>query len=203
MKRIFVFTFSLLFSLLAWCDDTTTLTISPFTINAGETLEVMAVMESPYDDFCQAQFDIVLPDGITIPTRNGRYYVLGAPDGVIAYDGESYSHQITAAQQEDGSIRVVCVSSTNSRFVSSSGTLVRIRLQADESIYSGKYELQLKNIEFTHDNITKEQAADSSTTVTVVGTPLRGDVNEDGKVDISDVTELVNIILGNNAGMDN
>lgn len=203
MKRIFVFTFSLLFSLLAWCDDTTTLTISPFTINAGETLEVMAVMESPYDDFCQAQFDIVLPDGITIPTRNGRYYVLGAPDGVIAYDGESYSHQITTAQQEDGSIRVVCVSSTNSRFVSSSGTLVRIRLQADESIYSGKYELQLKNIEFTHDNITKEQAADSSTTVTVVGTPLRGDVNEDGKVDIADVTEVVNIILGNNAEMDN
>ena len=196
MKRLFALAFSLIFSLMAWCDDSTTLTVSPFTINAGETIEVLAVMESPYDDFCQAQFDIVLPDGITIPTRNGRYYVLGAPDGVIAYDGESYSHQITAALQDDGSIRVVCVSSSNTRFVSSSGTLVRIRLQADENIYTGKYELQLKNIELTHDNITKEKVADSSITVTVVGTPLRGDVNEDGKVDITDVTALVNIILG-------
>lgn len=196
MKRLFAFAFSLIFSLMAWCDDSTTLTVSPFTINAGETIEVNAVMVSPYDDLCQAQFDIVLPDGITIPTRNGRYYVLGDPGGVIAYDGESYSHQITAAQQEDGSIRVVCVSSSNTRFVSSSGTLVRIRLQANENIYTGKYPLQLMNIEFTHDNITKEKAADSSTTVTVVGTPLRGDVNEDGKVDIADVTEVVNIILG-------
>lgn len=196
MKRLFALAFSLIFSLMAWCDDSTTLTVSPFTINAGETIEVLAVMESPYDDFCQAQFDIVLPDGITIPTRNGRYYVLGAPDGVIAYDGESYSHQITAALQDDGSIRVVCLSSSNTRFVSSSGTLVRIRLQADENIYTGKYELQLKNIELTHDNITKEKVADSSITVTVVGTPLRGDVNEDGKVDITDVTALVNIILG-------
>lgn len=196
MKKVLVSAFSLLFSLMAWCDSTTTLTISPFTINAGETIEVLAVMDTPYDDFCQAQFDIVLPEGITIPTRNGRYYVLGAPDGVISYDGESYSHQITAALQEDGSSRVVCVSSSNVRFVSSSGTLVRIRLQADANIDSGNYQLQLKNIEFTRDNITKEVADDSTTTISVVKPVLKGDINEDGKVDVSDVTELVNIILG-------
>ena len=196
MKRIIVFTFSLMSTLMAWCDDATTLTVSPFTINAGETLEVMAVVNSPHDDFCQAQFDIVLPEGITIPTRSGRYYVLGAPDGVIAYDGSSYSHQISAAQQEDGSIRVVIVSSTNTRFVSSSGTLVRIRLQADANIAAGEFPMQLQNIEFTRDNITKVNADDATTQVTVLRPSLKGDINEDGQVTIADVTALVNIILG-------
>lgn len=197
MKRLFVFTFSLMFSMMAWCNDnTTSLTISPFTINAGETIEVRAMMTSPYDDLCQAQFDLVLPDGISIPTRNGRYYVLGVPDGVIEYDGTSYSHQITAALQEDGSIRVICVSSSNTRFISNSGALVRIRLHADENIYSGEYPLLIKNIEFTHDNITKDVAEDSSTTISVFGVSLPGDVNKDDQISIADVTALVNIILG-------
>ena len=197
MKRIFVFAVSALFSLMAWCDETaSSLTISPFTINAGETIEVIAMMDSPYDDLCQAQFDIVLPEGITIPTKNGRYYVLGVPDGVIEYDGSSYSHEIRAAQQEDGAVKVVCISGSNARFISKSGGLVRIRLQADKNLSNGEYVMQLKNIEFTRDNITKETASDSTTTITVDRVPLKGDINEDGQVTIADVTELVNLILG-------
>lgn len=153
---------------MAWCDDTTTLSITPFTISAGETIEVMAEMQSTFDDLCQAQFDIVLPEGITVPTRNGKYYVLGSPTGVLEYvEGRGYSHQIGAAQQSDGSIRVVIVSSSNQRFISNSGVLVRIRLNASEQIASGDYVLQLKNIEFTHDNATKEDVEDTSISFTV------------------------------------
>lgn len=203
MKRIIFIILLLQISLIARSDDSTvSLNISPFTISAGETVEVTAVLESPYEDLCQAQFDLILPEGITIPTRNGRYYVLGAPDGVIEYDGTSYSHQITAAEQADGSIRVVCVSNTNTRFTSGSGVLLRIRLQASENIITGEYSLKLKNIEFTHDDITKEAVNDSETLVTVIGETLQGDVNEDGAVNVSDVTMLVSMILGNSSQSD-
>ena len=178
MKRIYFLLMSMLLPLTAWCQDgQTTLTVEPFTITAGETIEVLAEMQSSDEDLCQAQFDLVLPTGLSVPTRNGKYYILGAPTGVIEYDEElGYSHEIGSALQADNSIRVVVVNSANKRFVSNSGTLVRIRLKADENISPGTYTLTLRNVEFTHDNATKEAVESSSTTVTVPGevTPVEG-----------------------------
>ena len=47
-------------------------------------------------------------------------------------------------------------------------------------------------------NVDKQEydPAESTFGVSINKTVLRGDLNEDGKVDIADVTELVNIIIG-------
>ena len=48
-------------------------------------------------------------------------------------------------------------------------------------------------------NVDKQEydPAESTFGVSINKTTLHGDLNEDGKVDVADVTELVNIILGN------
>ena len=132
------------------------------------------------------QCDIYLPDGVSFQSTWGDYN--------ISLTERSNGHTVLAAQQWDGSVRVIVYSMTNTAFTGTDGELfnIPVRVTGEE----GTYEVMIKNIHVTGIQSIDFTLPDISTRLIINGYEL-GDSNGDGKVTISDVTNTINHILGN------
>jgi hypothetical protein len=129
------------------------------------------------------QFDMVLPNGLTISD--------------ITNSSRISSHSVSFNAQGDGSIRVVVVSTSNRQFSGNDGELLTLNLSLSEEMYSGDYYVTLKNIQLTtpdYETITPE---DQSFLIHVSDV-LMGDVNSDGSINVTDVVLIIDEILGKN-----
>ncbi len=123
-------------------EETTTasLEVIPFAIAPGEEKEVEVVLNNPDDAFTGLQFDLALPEGISLVSDEDGYFVsLGSRT-------TSRKHTIEAQQRADGTIRVMAYSNRNSNFSGTEGDVVVLTLKADDNLAGGVYDLQLKDI---------------------------------------------------------
>jgi len=159
-------------------------------INTYPGSELVIPVEMKNDEeITAAQFDIYLPDGITIATDEDEEYMITFSD-----ERKTSSHSITAKKQEDGAIRVIAYSSSNKPFRGNEGVLFNITTKVSDAMAVGEYKLTMKNIRLADTNTNEYITNEKSSKINV--TLLRGDVNKDLTVSISDVVALVNYILG-------
>ena len=136
------------------------LSIEPFSISAGETKEIAVELSSDDADLGQCQFDLLLPEGLSVAQQSGRNAIFA---GNITKD----SHQVASAQREDGTVRVLCLSGSNEAFGNNRGCIARIRVTADRDIAAGEQTIGLENVEFAKTDASKVYGAGVSATVTV------------------------------------
>lgn len=129
--------------------EKTSIYMEPFTIQPGEAKEVSVDLSSIYNDLSQCQFDIILPEGLSIESINGRIATL--PGELTSATGEG-GHSVVSVQREDGSVRVLCLSNSNEAFSSNSGSIVKIKLTAADDMEHGEYSIALSNVEFARTN---------------------------------------------------
>ena len=123
------------------------------------------------------QMDIKADEGATV-------------EGVTLGDRAAADHSVSAKKLADGTLRVLVYSRTTQPFAGNNGTLLNIQV----SVQSGKEHLvSLTNIEMTGTDGTEYTLFDVSNTFTSF---FMGDANCDGRVTISDVTAIINHILG-------
>ena len=85
----------------------------------------------------------------------------------------------------------------NNAFSGSDGTVMTIRLNTDESIGNGSYQVKVTNTELTSVDdygIFTIDSKDTSSTLTIQD-PLPGDVNGDMKISVTDVSSIIGYIL--------
>ena len=113
-----------------------------FEIVAGETKKVAVWFDSDnISDFCAFQFDIYLPDGLTIAKSDGKYDFTFNPS-------RHNNHILTSNDRADGAIRVISYAMPTASFKESSGAFIYLTVTAT-SDYSGTKTIELKNIDFT------------------------------------------------------
>lgn len=139
------------------------------------------------------QFDLVLPDGVTIATdEDGELLVQLSTERTTKRKMNFFD----SALQDDGSLRVLCNSTGGYTFDGNSGEVCTIIVDVAQGISSGDHALVLQNVIYTDVNAKKYEVGDdvvSKMTVTHVDV---GDVNGDGEVDVADAAMIANIILG-------
>ncbi len=116
----------------------TSLSIEDFTIQAGETKEMVIDLANPDDEITLVQFDLRLPDGLSIKMVDGDY------DFDIAGRTTWRKHSLDANAQTDGSIRFLLSSSSNTVLSGTEGAIIKLTLVADNSFTKG--DIQLENI---------------------------------------------------------
>ena len=141
------------------------------------------------EEITAAQFDLYLPDGITIATNEDEEYMI-----TLADDRKTSSHTVSAKKQEDGAIRIIAYSTSNKPFKGNDGVLLNITTKVSDAMAVGEYKLTMKNIRLADTNENEFVTNEKSSKISV--TLLLGDVNNDLTVSISDVVALVNYILG-------
>ncbi|MBQ6750255.1 MAG: hypothetical protein IJR02_05730 [Bacteroidaceae bacterium] len=145
------------------------------------------------------QFDLVLPAGVTVATDADGFYLAELSTDRTTVKKTDY---FNSAKQADGSIRVMCSSTKSIPFSGNTGKVATIQLVLDGNMAAGNYPIVLKDevLSFSDASGCKIARVESNLTITPkdgwICTHVRGDANGDGRVDISDVTTVVNIILG-------
>ena len=168
-------------------EETTTasLEVIPFAIAPGEEKDVEVVLNNPDNAFTGLQFDLALPEGISLVSDEDGYFVsLGSRT-------TSRKHTIEAQQRADGTIRVMAYSNRNSNFSGTEGDVVVLTLKADDNLAAGVYNLQLKGIVLSQANageINQVEPADYE------GSILSGTLAENPVIKGDITAEAANII---------
>lgn len=134
--------------------------IDPFSINVGETVEVLVNLNNSGEEIVSAEFDLYLPDGIEIATnQRGKYE--------IAIGSRLDDHQILTKSKEDGAINIAVYSMSNAIFWGTEGDILSIKLKAADDATEGTYKLFVKNQVLTNTNIEGLNPSDSETSIQV------------------------------------
>ena len=158
---------------------------------AGYEQRTLEVCLTNADEVTLCQFDLHLPKDVSVATKAS-----GSLD--ITMTSRGRKHSVTGQQQDDGSYRILTTSMTDNSFIDHEGVLMTIRLNLPKDIAVGEHEVLLDNIELSlpieGNNLLVVRPADQRSKIVVLAhTP--GDVNEDGKVSVTDAGYAVKYIL--------
>lgn len=138
------------------------------------------------------QFDLELPEGVSFALDdNGRVIA------TMSDRGSTFS--ISKNKRSDRVCRFVVMDASNNVLTGEDGVVMNVTVDVADNIEVGVYGVVFKNGELT----TKEDNAISSILLRDVTAPmnvvaaLMGDVNNDGRVSVTDVVAIVGYILGN------
>lgn len=184
MKRLISLTVGIVVAL--WCAATDRFYIEDFTISPGETLTIGILLDNEME-YTAFQSDIYLPEGLSVE-KDGDYFVFDLSDR------KARSHVLSTAVQKDGATRLLCYSSSVSPFKGSSGALVYMNVIASDD-FVGPKTILIKNTRFGTTTGQEINFPDETCNVTSLTSSLRGDVNGDGVVNISDINLIINMIL--------
>ena len=156
MKKTMMMIAVCMLSMVGVAQTTESLTIADFDIVAGEqkSVSVELTSDKAYTAF---QLDIFLPEGLSIATvtLNGKEYLdadLGS-DMVNSRTGHTLSVEKVVATEEaekTGNLyRFLAFSSSNSNFLTTSGTILNLTVQADEDLPVGTLAGAIKRIRFS------------------------------------------------------
>lgn len=204
MKRILLFTL-LIFSLGTFCakagGDTditsiaNTLYIESLTTDAGAEVTLSLKMKNSLA-FVGFQCDVLLPNGMTFQADEDGFSFAELSTARTTSRKTDYFNS-SFPNQDLQKIRILCSSSKKYEFSGNDGEVAIIPMVVSGSMAGGTYPITISNIVLTDAMGKTVEAADVQFSITVNGAedPAKYDLNGDGKVDITDVTKLVNYIL--------
>lgn len=185
MKRFVLL--NLMVVAVAWCAAAQNrFYIEDFEIAAGETRSVSFLLDNE-TEYTAFQCDVSLPQGFT-----ATHFALTSR--------KSSNHTLSAIEQPDGCIRLLSYSILLKTYSGHSGPLVTMDLTVPDD-FAGTAVIALRNMIFTTEGGVETQLADESCTVTAVSDKRPGDVNNDCHVTITDVTALIDFLLGDDTGI--
>ena len=170
--------------------DDDKIVVAEVTVTKGQQAVVGIDLENKTTDLTAYQFDLTLPDGISLSLNDkGKFLVTKTS----RYEDDSQTLNIS--KQEGNTYRFVCFSMSNEIITGTSGAILNVSLTIGESVNVGSYEATINNIVVTKTDGTQLKLKDSKFNI-IVTNVVKGDANGDGEVNVSDIVEIVNYIMG-------
>lgn len=166
-----------------------TLMLGDLTTAAGKEVVLPIKMKNTCD-ISAYQFDLYLPEGFTVAVDED-----GMEKIEVGSRTTSRRHVIDCAKQKDGSLRVIAYSMKNYNFENGDGDVAKITINVPSGIADGMYNVVLKNIVLSTAKSEKFEVAKILGQIEVNSTKP-GDLNNDGVLNVADVTGLVALVLG-------
>lgn len=159
-----------------------TITVKPLTLRAGET-GVLNINMNNEEDICSFQFNIKLPDGISIIKEYNEddEYV----ESINLTNRKKSSHELSFKQTENGGYFLIAYSLSNSTFRNNSGAIVSIKVKADAGMQDGNYGVVLSNVLMVTPDERKIEQEDYSGTLTITSEDGIDEVATDGDIHIA------------------
>jgi len=139
------------------------LSVETVNMGAGETKEVAIVLENPEKTYAAFQFEVVLPEGISV-AKDGD----GKP--MVSLDDERIDdHTLTVKDVGSNTYRLLSFSMSNAAFAGTGGALVRMTLKADKNASVGARTVTITGQTFTEASAKQVEWSDVSFTVNILG----------------------------------
>lgn len=167
------------------------LSVSNFKGNRNSQV-VMPIALTNKQQITGLQFDLYLPEGVTVATNSKGKMLITTTDRM---DG-SYS---ISSNVIDNSVRIVGYSADGDAFSGDSGDILNITLNIGNAITDGDYVIRIKDIVLSDVNSKEYHPNDAGAILTIKSYTL-GDVDNSGAININDVVCIINYILNKTNG---
>lgn len=177
-----------------------TIYISDVSVKAGNQIVLKVNMKNNVQ-ISGFQFDLLLPEGVTIDSSIDTFGDLSINASISGTRVNPNKFTFSASLPDGDNNRhltVLCYA-TNANVMVGDGEVATITLNVANNVSAGDYDLILRNVVVSNITDTYDNSKDIISKLSITGgssSILKGDINEDGKVDIEDVTALINIVLG-------
>lgn len=135
--------------------------VSNVEMKAGETKQITIDLNNPNKTYVAFQFDLVLPEGITIAKNNKNKYI------AVIDEDRIDDHTLNVSDVGNNTYRFLAFSLSNAELYGTSGPLVDLTLKADEGITSGTKTATVKSQVFTEVSGTQVKWSDVSFSITI------------------------------------
>ena len=166
------------------------LTVETVKMSVGETKQVAIVLNNPTRKYAAFQFDLVLPEGISVAKNDKGKFIASLNEDRID------DHTLNVSETGTNTYRFLSFSMTNTELYGTNGALVYVTLQASDGISEGNKTATIQSQVFTEVSGEQYKWADKTFQITIGAVGSKGDVNGDGAVDIADAVCIVNHIVG-------
>lgn len=166
--------------------------LDPIEETKGSEVDVPILMKNTAD-IRGFQFDLYLPNGVTLAKTSKGKYISSLSSGRLTEDDE---HTLTVSEQQDGAIRFLCGSQYNETFTGNEGEIATMKLLISEDIEEGKYPIVLKKVKLSETDISNYYYTETVQTSLTVVSYVSGDISGDGEIDVSDYIGVANFIMG-------
>lgn len=153
------------------------LKVSDFVIAAGEEKQIAIELLNPDRNYVAFQFDMTLPEGVTIAVNNKGKLVVSLNEDRLD------DHSMSVENIGSNTYRFVSFSLTNAEYYGTSGALIDLTVKAADDIASGTKTATINNLTFTDKNAKQYSLQNVSYNITV-----SGDV---GPTDVSTLTDAI------------
>ena len=140
------------------------LSVADVTLAAGESKKIAIELNNPNADYSAFQFDLVLPEGISIDKNKKDKLIVSLNADRID------DHTLNSSVVGSNTYRFICFSMSNSEFEDSEGDLLYVTLKADDGVSNGALTATIKSQVFTQGDGTQVKWSDMSFTITTSGT---------------------------------
>ena len=135
------------------------LSVADVTLAAGESKKIAIELNNPNADYSAFQFDLVLPEGISIDKNKKDKLIVSLNADRID------DHTLNSSVVGSNTYRFICFSMSNSEFEDSEGDLLYITLKADDGVSNGALTATIKSQVFTQGDGTQVKWSDLSFTI--------------------------------------
>ena len=142
------------------------------------------------DEIAGVQFKLTLPAGVSVALNNKNKLMFSKTE-------RDADHTLSGSKAEDGSYTVLLYSADTEAITGNEGSIIDVTLDIDKEMKDGTYEIKISDIVLSTTKAVKINA-DDVTAQLEVKSYLLGDPNNDGSIDVVDITMIANHILGNN-----
>ena len=169
--------------------DDDNIVVEEVTAIKGQQTSMNIDLENKTTNLTAFQFDLTLPDGISLSLNDKGKYVVTKTD---RFEDDDQTLNIS---KTGNTYRIISFSMSNEIITGTSGAILNASLTVGESVNVGRYEATINNIVLTKTDGKQLKLKDAKFNI-VVTNVIMGDVNGDGEVNVSDIVEIVNYIMG-------
>ncbi len=160
----------------------------------GETC-VLPVKMNNTAEISAVQFDLCLPEGITIAQDEDEFDLVELGERSTA----KKHNTIETSVQADGAIRVMCASSKNLTFDGNEGTILYITLNVADNLTDGEYVIKMKDVILSTASSTGYEQPLFASKIKVSSYEM-GDLNKDHNINVIDYTAMCSMIMETDGG---
>lgn len=136
------------------------------------------------------QFKMTLPAGVSVALNSKNKLMFSKTE-------RDADHTLSGSKAEDGSYTILLYSADSEAITGNEGSIIDVTLDIDKEMQDGTYEIKISDIVLSTTKAQKINADDVTAQLEVKSYVL-GDPNNDGSIDVVDITMIANHILGNN-----
>ena len=178
-------------SCLVTVEKNNKLTVTDMTQCSGGR-GVLNVLLSDEETIMGFQFDLELPAGVTVAEENNSKLM------TTLTGNATNTHSISSSKLSDGLYRFVVTPQGSRAISNANGDGMTITIDVADDVPVGTYDMTIKDIEMTvrkTGNVYEDIHPKNSTAALTVTEAVKGDVNGDGRVSVTDVISLNSYIL--------